>query len=186
MILDRFAHRFRGILLLTLLGLAGCSTLSPPAPSTSAKASSRFDLPSGGVIRPPNGMSREQAVNEITSRSVLLLGTPYRLGGSHPSEGLDCSGLISHVMADAFKIRFPRTTEEQATVGIEIPRRELAPGDLVFFNTTGRANSHVGVYLGDRRFVHAPTSRGVVRIESLDQGYWARRFDQARRVIAMN
>jgi NlpC/P60 family len=186
MILDRFAHRLHAILLFTLLGLAGCSTLAPPPPSTSAKPSGRFDVPSGGLIRLPNGMSRDQAVSEVTSRSVLLLGTPYKLGGSHPSEGLDCSGLISHVMADAFKIRFPRTTEEQATVGVEISRRELAPGDLVFFNTTGRANSHVGVYLGERRFVHAPTARGVVRIESLDQGYWAKRFDQARRVIAMN
>ena len=131
-------------------------------------------------------MSPQQAASELTSRSVLLLGTPYKLGGTQPSEGLDCSGLIAHVVRDAFRLRFPRTTEEQAAVGVEIPKRDLSPGDLVFFNTTGRSNSHVGVYLGERRFLHAPTARGVVRIESLDQRYWAIRFNQARRLIAMN
>lgn len=68
-------------------------------------------------------------------------------------------------------------------VGSPVARHSLAPGDLVFFNTSGRPNSHVGVYLGESRFVHAPTARGVVRIESLEQGYWSRRFDQARRLI---
>jgi cell wall-associated NlpC family hydrolase len=116
----------------------------------------------------------------------LLLGTPYRLGGMSPAEGLDCSGLIAHVMQDAFRLRFPRTTEEQSVVGMPVARHAIEPGDLVFFNTLGRPNSHVGVYLGERRFVHAPTARGVVRIESLDQSYWSSRFDQARRLIARN
>lgn len=146
----------------------------------------RADVPIGGLIQPPAGMTVEQAISEITSRSVLLLGSPYRLGGSSPKEGFDCSGLVAHVMQDAFRLRFPRTTEEQAIVGISVPRQSLRPGDLVFFNTTGRPNSHVGVYLGQNRFVHAPTSRGVVRIESLNQAYWARRFEQARRLIAQN
>ncbi len=156
-------------------------TASAPAPST--PPGWRYPLPVGGLIQPPKGMSREQAIAEITSRSVLLLGTPYRLGGSRPSEGLDCSGLIAHVVEEAFRLRFPRTTEEQAMVGSPVARQSLAPGDLVFFNTSGRPNSHVGVYLGENRFVHAPTARGVVRIESLEQGYWSRRFDQARRLI---
>jgi cell wall-associated NlpC family hydrolase len=146
----------------------------------------RADIPIGGFIQPPKGMTTEQAISEITSRSVLLLGSPYRLGGSSPREGFDCSGLVAHVMQDAFSLRFPRTTEEQAVVGISVPRNSLKPGDLVFFNTSGRSNSHVGVYLGQSRFVHAPTSRGVVRIESLTQDYWARRFEQARRLIAQN
>lgn len=85
-----------------------------------------------------------------------------------------------------FGCDFPRTTEEQSLIGRAIAKEAIEPGDLVFFNTTGRSNSHVGVYLGDNRFVHAPTSRGVVRIESLEQAYWAKRFDQARRVIAKN
>ncbi len=183
MILHRFSLSFG---LLVLVTLTGCGTLTTP-PATSIKTGAwRFDVPMGGTIAPPAGMSPQQAVKELTSRSVLLLGTPYKLGGTSPAEGLDCSGLIAHVIQDAFRLRFPRTTEEQAAVGVEVLRRDLAPGDLVFFNTTGKSNSHVGVYLGESRFVHAPTSRGVVRIESLEQSYWARRFDQARRVIAMN
>lgn len=166
--------------------LTGCSIMPQQSSSTSVPSTPpgwRYPVPVGGVIQPPKGMTREQAIAEITSRSVLLLGTPYRLGGSRPSEGLDCSGLIAHVVEEAFRLRFPRTTEEQALVGSPVTRQSLAPGDLVFFNTSGRPNSHVGVYLGESRFVHAPTSRGVVRIESLEQGYWSKRFDQARRLI---
>jgi len=182
-ILDRFSLV---VVALLILALSGCSSMAPPTTSTASPSTPpgwRYPVPVGGVIQPPSGMSRDQAIAEITSRSVLLLGTPYRLGGSRPSEGLDCSGLIAHVVEEAFRLRFPRTTEEQALVGSPVSRRSLAPGDLVFFNTTGRPNSHVGVYLGESRFVHAPTSRGVVRIESLEQGYWSRRFDQARRLI---
>ena len=182
MILDRF---FRLAALLSVVVLAGCSSFRPDPPPTRPLVW-KADVPIGGLIKPPAGMSAEQAISEITSRSVLLLGTPYRLGGMNPADGLDCSGLIAHVMQDAFRLRFPRTTEEQSIVGMQVARHAMEPGDLVFFNTLGRPNSHVGVYLGDRRFVHAPTARGVVRIESLDQGYWSQRFDQARRLIARN
>lgn len=182
-ILDRFLWVAVALLVVVL---SGCSIMPPQMTSTSVPSTPpgwRYPVPVGGLIQPPKGMSREQAIAEITSRSVLLLGTPYRLGGSRPSEGLDCSGLIAHVVEEAFRLRFPRTTEEQALVGSPVTRQSLAPGDLVFFNTSGRPNSHVGVYLGESRFVHAPTARGVVRIESLEQGYWSRRFDQARRLI---
>ena len=202
MILERF---FWLLPALFALFMTGCGTLtsssggiatSPSAARNEAGAAVRneiatlgpwrADVPIGGLIQPPAGMTVEQAISEITSRSVLLLGSPYRLGGSSPKEGFDCSGLVAHVMQDAFRLRFPRTTEEQAIVGISVPRQSLRPGDLVFFNTTGRPNSHVGVYLGQSRFVHAPTSRGVVRIESLNQAYWSRRFEQARRLIAQH
>jgi hypothetical protein len=185
MILDR---RFAIALIFSISLLSGCGTLSPPEQAAGPSRSGpwRFDVPVGGLIQPPKGMNAQQAISEITSRSVLLLGTPYRPGGMTPAEGLDCSGLIAHVIQDAFRLRFPRTTEEQSLIGRAIAKEAIEPGDLVFFNTTGRSNSHVGVYLGDNRFVHAPTSRGVVRIESLEQAYWSKRFDQARRVIAKN
>lgn len=169
-----------GFSLTLLMGCGAMVKTSAPSPGPW-----RSDIAIGGLLSPPPGMSRQQAISEITSRSVLLLGTPYRLGGSSPTEGMDCSGLIAHVFNEAFRVRFPRTSEEQALVGAPVPRHALSAGDLVFFNTTGRPNSHVGVYLGDNRFVHAPTSRGVVRIESLTQDYWARRFEQARRLIAL-
>lgn len=163
-----------------LASLAGCGVLSPTRTSIW-----NSDIPIGGMISPPIGMTRPQAVSEFTSRSVLLLGTPYRPGGTNPKEGFDCSGLVAHVIQDAFRLRMPRTSEDQASIGIEIQRHALEPGDLVFFNTRGKSNSHVGVYLGDNRFVHAPNARGVVRIESMDQSYWVKRFDQARRIIAL-
>lgn len=178
------ASRFaRIILLISAVGLTGCGVFSPSPTRTSTWKS---DVPVGGFVHAPLGMSVSQAVSEMTSRSVLLLGTPYKLGGTHPSEGFDCSGLIAHVVQDAFRVKFPRTVEEQAEIGQEIPRQSLSPGDLVFFNTQGRKNSHVGLYLGDSRFIHAPNQRGVVRIESMRQGYWSERFDQARRMIARN
>jgi hypothetical protein len=207
MILERFRWPLPALLIFLLTGCGTFSSLSgggiatPPSAARNDGGAAarndgasvaipsgpwRADVPVGGLIEPPSGMSVEQAISEITSRSVLLLGSPYRLGGSSPREGFDCSGLVAHVMQDAFRLRFPRTTEEQAVVGMSVPRDSLRPGDLVFFNTSGRPNSHVGVYLGQSRFVHAPTSRGVVRIESLSQGYWSRRFDQARRLIAQN
>jgi len=182
MILDRI---LRSTVVLLVITLAGCSSFRPDTPARPPLVW-RADVPIGGLIQPPSGMTPQQAISEITSRSVLLLGTPYRLGGMSPAEGLDCSGLIAHVMQDAFRLRFPRTTEEQSVVGMPVARHAIEPGDLVFFNTLGRPNSHVGVYLGERRFVHAPTARGVVRIESLDQSYWSSRFDQARRLIARN
>ena len=174
-------------LILVGLALTGCSTLTPPPPPAApASPLWRSDLGHGAQIAVPSGMTLDQAIAEVTSRSVLLLGTPYRFGGSHPAEGLDCSGLIHHVFLETFGLRLPRTTAEQAFVGRPISRNELAPGDLVFFNTLGPSNSHVAVYLGGSRFVHAPTARGVVRIESLNQHYWASRFTQARRLIARN
>lgn len=170
---------------LAVLALSGCASLGPSG-GINRTGPWNFDVPIGGLIRAPLGMNSQQAASEITSRSVLLLGTPYKLGGTRPSEGLDCSGLIAHVFQDAFSLRFPRTVEEQAIVGQEIPKSALLPGDLVFFNTQGRKNSHVGIYLGESRFIHAPTQRGVVRIESLQQSYWSSRFDQARRLLASN
>jgi cell wall-associated NlpC family hydrolase len=131
-------------------------------------------------------MSVDRAVSEVTARSLLLLGSPYRMGGSSPREGFDCSGLVQHVFAETFNLKMPRTTEEQGMVGYAIRRHELEPGDLVFFNTRGRSNSHVGIYLGKSQFVHAPTRRGVVRVESMNERYWSTRFDQARRLIARN
>ena len=95
------------------------------------------------------------------------------------------NGDVLDLLTKQFRLRAPRSTEDQAIIGTGVARHALEPGDLVFFNTLGKSNSHVGVYLGDNRFVHAPNTRGVVRIESMDQAYWSKRFDQARRLIAL-
>ncbi len=116
--------------------------------------------------------------------AMSLMGSPYRSGGSHPSRGFDCSGLVSYVFSSAASARLPRTASTQAAASRRITRRELREGDLVFFNTLGRPNSHVGIYIGDGRFVNAPSSGGRVRIDTLDNPYFAKRFESARTLFA--
>ena len=121
-------------------------------------------------------------------RSALLLdalgyiGTPYVFGGNTGVTGLDCSGYVKAVFEQAEGIALPRTAHEQARATLTIDRTELQPGDLVFFNTLRRAFSHVGIYLGEGRFIHAPRPGAQVRIESMNSTYWRPRFNGARRV----
>jgi cell wall-associated NlpC family hydrolase len=120
--------------------------------------------------------------DDVVVQALALLGTPYRYGGSSPATGFDCSGLVRHVFAEAARQELPRRSEEMQRFGQPVARRDLQPGDLVFFNTSRRAFSHVAIYIGEGRFVHAPAGSGVVRIEGLDDRYWAARFDGARRL----
>lgn len=113
-----------------------------------------------------------------------LLGTPYRYGGTSPTEGFDCSGLVNYVFRNATATPLPRSTGDQAAASRRISKKELREGDLVFFNTLGRPNSHVGIYVGDNRFVNAPSSGGRVRIDSLDSLYFKKRFTGARTLFA--
>ena len=113
-----------------------------------------------------------------------LVGAPYRYGGTDPQRGFDCSGLVNHVFRQAANTAIPRDTAGQAAASRRISNRGLQLGDLVFFNTLGRANSHVGIYIGDRRFVNAPSSGGRVRIDSLDSPYFSKRFTSARSLFA--
>ncbi len=122
---------------------------------------------------------------DIAVRALAHLGVPYRFGGDDPSRGFDCSGLVRHVYRDALGVDLPRRSEEIGRAGRAVERERLQPGDLVFFNTQGSAFSHVGIYIGDGRFVHAPAGRGHVRIDALHERYWARRFDGARRLTPM-
>jgi hypothetical protein len=118
---------------------------------------------------------------DVVLRALGLLDTPYRYGGRAPG-GFDCSGLVGYVFETA-GVLLPRRSEEIGRVGTELARTDLAPGDLVFFNTLGRSFSHVGIYIGDGRFVHAPARRGRVRVERIDD-WWLARYDGARRVLA--
>ncbi|CAG9180842.1 hypothetical protein LMG23992_04321 [Cupriavidus laharis] len=123
-------------------------------------------------------------LEEISIQAMSLVGTPYRYGGNTPDSGFDCSGLVRYVVGRAANVNLPRTTEAMGTRGSALDRSEVASGDLVFFNTTGRANSHVGIYVGQNRFVHAPSSGGTVRLEDMGKPYWASRYNGARRVVA--
>jgi cell wall-associated NlpC family hydrolase len=120
---------------------------------------------------------------EVLLKGLELVGIRYNKGGSLPETGLDCSGFVQLVYQEAAGLVLPRTAREQSRQGREITRSELQPGDLVFFNTMCRAFSHVGIYLGDNYFLHAPNAGKMVRLENMQNRYWVQRYNGARRLI---
>ncbi len=122
------------------------------------------------------------AASGLLNRALSLLGTPYRYGGVSAVTGFDCSGFVLDVFAKSMQVVLPRTAAQQAHATQKIDKEELRPGDLVFFNTMKNAFSHVGIYLGNDEFVHAPSSGSHVRVDSLNNKYWRVRFNGARRV----
>ncbi|MBA2239595.1 MAG: C40 family peptidase [Lysobacter sp.] len=122
------------------------------------------------------------AITSVLQSAMALLGTPYRWGGTTPDNGFDCSGLVSYVFRNALGIELPRVSRDMAKSGELITdRAKLAAGDLVFFGRRGRVD-HVGIYVGDGQFVHAPSTGKDVMVSSLDTGYWSGKYMQARRV----
>lgn len=119
---------------------------------------------------------------EFTMQALSLIGIRYKYGGNEPDTGLDCSGLVRFAYKEATGKELPRTAREISQVGDKVNRDDLKPGDLVFYNTLRRGFSHVGIYLGDNKFIHAPSSGGEVRVESMDLAYWKKRFMGARRI----
>jgi len=129
------------------------------------------------------GSPRADAANAVLFRAIALVGTPYHWGGNTPQGGFDCSGLVGYVFSDAAGVTLPRTSSAMSELG----RRKLAidslqSGDLVFF-ASGRSVSHVGIYVGERRFVHAPNSGGTVRLDSLDGPWWKEHFIYGKRLL---
>jgi cell wall-associated NlpC family hydrolase len=120
--------------------------------------------------------------SELVMSAMGFMGVPYRYGGSSAETGFDCSGLVRAVFEQSVGKILPRRADQQAEVTETIDRSELKPGDLVFFNTMKRAFSHVGIYLGDGKFIHAPRAGGNVRVEDMRVAYWQARFNGARRV----
>ncbi|MBS0307757.1 MAG: C40 family peptidase [Proteobacteria bacterium] len=120
--------------------------------------------------------------SELAMQAMSLLGVRYKRGGNTPDSGLDCSGLVHYVFKEAWGKTLPRTAEELSQVGGQVDKQDLQPGDLVFYHTLRRKFSHVGIYLGNNTFIHAPSSGGQVRIESMEVSYWKSRFSGARRI----
>jgi cell wall-associated NlpC family hydrolase len=116
------------------------------------------------------------------AEATLTIGTRYRYGGKSPATGFDCSGLIAHIFESAWGLILPHNASAQSKVGTPVKRAALEPGDLLFYNTRNRPYSHVGIYLGEGRFIHAPRSGERVRVESIDSPYWRARFNGARRI----
>ena len=119
---------------------------------------------------------------DLVVRAMGLLGVPYRLGGANENTGFDCSGFVRHLYEQSIGLVLPRRADEQARATESIERTELKPGDLVFFNTMRRTFSHVGIYVGDGKFIHSPHTGASVRVDDMRQAYWNKRFTGARRV----
>ena len=123
------------------------------------------------------------AANSVLMRAISLVGTPYRYGGNTPDTGFDCSGLVNYVYSDMLDLRLPRSSRELAIVqGPKIDTPRLTAADLVFFGSAGNV-SHVGIYVGEGRFVHAPSSGGTVRLDRLDGPYWRDHYSGAKRIL---
>lgn len=175
-----YPGRFRpapvpGAALLLLALLAGCSSAPEPRPAAAAPAPALaiVDVAPADPVR----------ANDVLMRALGLVGTPYKWGGNTPEGGFDCSGLVGYVFLDAARVYLPRTTRELARVEASTPPRDrLASGDLVLF-ADGGAVFHVGIYVGEGRFVHAPSTGGTVRLDRLDNPYWRRHYTGARRVL---
>jgi cell wall-associated NlpC family hydrolase len=162
------------ILSFLVVTASGCAT-GPRAPNGD-------DPPATAATAPAVVRSTAIEASDAAIMAVSLVGTPYAAGGGSPENGFDCSGLVAYVFARAAQARLPRNTFELANVGAAVAPGELQAGDLVFYNTQRRPFSHVGIYLGQSRFVHAPSTGGAVRIEDMDVRYWTQRFDGARRL----
>lgn len=165
-----------GTLTLLLSACAGAPTArssgAAPHPSPQRQQAARASAPA----LPP------EVSSEVVMNAMGFLDVRYTLGGNSADEGLDCSGYVRLVYGQTLGVWLPRRAEAQARATLDIPRGDLQPGDLVFFNTLDRPYSHVGIYLGDDRFIHSPRSGARVRVESMNNRYWDPRFNGARRV----
>jgi cell wall-associated NlpC family hydrolase len=156
--------------------ISPASLVAPPAPPPTALERIEKNL------RDLGQRARDSA-SEISKTALGLIGVEYKFGGNTPDTGLDCSGFVRYVFQQATGISLPRSSREQAKVGKQIDKNQLEPGDLVFFNTRRFQFSHVGVYLGDNRFIHSPSRGGSVEVVNLDNKYWQKTFNGARRII---
>ena len=170
--------RFTTLLLVLLL-----ATTAQAAPAVGSDDSPTLRQERGLLTRLGDLSDRVEArAAELVVNAMSLLGVPYRRGGSSAETGFDCSGFVRNIYEQTAGLLLPRSASQQAAATQKIDRADLQPGDLVFFNTMRRAFSHVGIYLGDGKFIHAPRPGAEVRVEDMGVSYWARRFDGARRV----
>jgi len=188
--------RLRAIVAAAGLMLAAHGVLAAPdaapAPAPNALTDPIMQLlGERGLLRPMGSAalvetmrnSVRDTASDLVMTAMNFLGVPYRMGGNNEQQGFDCSGFTRHIFENSIGLVLPRRADEQATSAdlLSIHRAELKPGDLVFFNTMKRTFSHVGIYVGDDKFIHAPRAGGAVRIEDMRESYWARRFTGARR-----
>jgi cell wall-associated NlpC family hydrolase len=174
---------FRHLILVVCL-LAGAAQA---APSTNATDDIEKFLADRGLISQMEQLRQRmsQQASDLVVNAMGFLGVPYRRGGNNAESGFDCSGFVRAMYEQTVGMVLPRRAKDQAAVTETIDRKELQPGDLVFFNTMRAKFSHVGIYVGDGKFIHSPKPGQQVRVEDMRQAYWERRFNGARRVPAV-
>jgi len=150
----------RFILILSVLLLSACASASDNA----------------------HGADSTTRAHRLTSYARSLVGTPYKYGGSSPNTGFDCSGFVGHVFRHAAGMSLPHQTQQMSRHGLPVRSSQLSEGDLVFYDTNNYAFSHVGIYLGNDRFIHAPSSGGSVRVDDMKLAYWKKHYNGARRI----
>ena len=171
--------------LLVLAFTAVCTVSANAAPASSVDEIDRL-LAERGLLTKIDHVRQNvtHKASELVVNAMGFLGVPYKWGGNDAEAGFDCSGFVVSVYQQSIGLLLPRRAEQQAATTQKIDQTELQPGDLVFFNTMRRAFSHVGIYVGNGKFIHAPRAGAEVRVESMGGSYWQRRFDGARRVPA--
>jgi len=174
-------------IIFTLDSLVGCGT----TPQTPARAGDARPVAATGAVQPATPANAppvpptvaDERDTDMLFHALMAAGVDYRRGGRSHQRGFDCSGLVAHVYREAYGLALPHNSKAQSELGLAVDRFDLLPGDLVFFNTLGSRFSHVGIYVGEGRFIHAPKEGAVVRTESLQARYWAARYDGARRIV---
>lgn len=171
----------QALTLTAVLLLAGCGTLPAPAPDVPAS-------PQPPVVQTPAPapttalqLADDTHAQDAVIYALGLIGNQYRFGGRNPDSGVDCSGMVSWIFEQVAGIRLPHNAAQIARLARPVDRASLQPGDLVFFNTSGKPHSHMGIYAGEGRFIHAPSTRGkYVRTDALDSGWFAARISGLR------
>lgn len=174
-------------LVLALATLLAPGTHAAPGPSFNAGDDMDKLLADKGLLTQIDQVRRSvtSKASELVVNAMGFLGVPYRRGGNNVETGFDCSGFVRAIYEQSVGLLLPRKAEQQAAATEHIDKTQLQPGDLVFFNTLQRAFSHVGIYVGDGKFIHSPKPGAEVRVESMSVRYWQSRFDGARRVAAV-
>ena len=169
-----------------------CATTAQAAPQTANSDDMDRLLADKGLLTRLENVSHQVAdkahtvagqASELVVNAMGFLGVPYKRGGNSAETGFDCSGFVRAMYEQTVGLLLPRRADQQAAATQVIDKKELQPGDLVFFNTMRRNFSHVGIYVGDGKFIHSPKPGAQVRVEDMTAGYWRTRFDGARRVL---
>jgi cell wall-associated NlpC family hydrolase len=161
------------------------AALAWPQAAIAQEAADRSIAEAAGAAVLDAATAAWHSTQALSSYALGLLGVRYKFGGSSPETGLDCSGLVQYVFQQVTGVTLPRTAREMSRMGDHVDVADLKPGDLVFFNTRRFAFSHVGIYLGENQFIHAPRRGRDVEVTTIDKRYWQKRFNGARRLVGV-